>query len=178
MIIAILAAVAVALLPVPAGPGPTGTGPDLHAYLAAQRAEHGFPGVALAVVDGGRIVSAVGSGHAGDDRPMTADTPVDIGSITKTITAVAVLQLVERGAVELDAPVRRYLPWFAVADPVASGAITVRQLLTHTSGVSEADAGGPGTVALGASPEDAVRALRWARPSAPPGTEFHYLNVG
>src|SRR6185295_18099986 len=62
-------------------------------------------------------------------------TPFFIGSLTKSITALAVMQLVEAGKVELDAPVQRYLPTFRVADPVASAKITVRHLLQHTSGI-------------------------------------------
>ncbi len=52
-----------------------------------------------------------------------------IGSLTKSFTALAVMQLVEQGKVELDAPVQRYLPWFRVADEAASAQITVRHLL-------------------------------------------------
>ena len=51
---------------------------------------------------------------------MTAQTPTLIGSLTKSFTAVAIMQLVEQGKVELDAPVQRYLPWFSLADPAAS----------------------------------------------------------
>jgi CubicO group peptidase (beta-lactamase class C family) len=62
---------------------------------------------------------------------------VIIGSVSKTFTALAVMQLVEAGKLELDAPVQRYLPWFRVADPDASARITVPHLLSHTSGLSE-----------------------------------------
>src|SRR5205085_7310170 len=56
------------------------------------------------------------------------------GSISRSLTALAVMQLVESGAVALDAPVRTYLPWFRLKDEAASRAVTVRQLLNHTSG--------------------------------------------
>lgn len=175
--VAVFVAVLVALLPAAAS-GSVAVVPALHPYVADQRAQHGFPGLALAVVEGGRVVDTAGFGGAGDDRPMSGDTPMNIGSITKTVTAVAILQLVERGAVDLDAPVRRYLPWFAVDDPVASEAITVRHLLHHTSGLSELETGGPGTMRGGATPQDAVRALRSVALSAPVGTRYQYLNVG
>ena len=63
--------------------------------------------MAVAVMDGDGIAYADGFGDAGGGRPVTADTPMEIGSMTKTVTAVAVLQLVERGAVALDALIVR-----------------------------------------------------------------------
>jgi CubicO group peptidase (beta-lactamase class C family) len=70
-------------------------------------------------------------------NPVTPHTPFMIGSITKAFTALAVMQLVEAGKVQLNSPVQRYLRWFRVADPVASAQITVRQLLTMTSGLPQ-----------------------------------------
>ncbi|NTU65595.1 MAG: beta-lactamase family protein [Chloroflexi bacterium] len=70
------------------------------------------------------------------DAP-TPQTPFFIGSLTKSFTALAVMQLVEAGKIELDAPVQRYLPWFRVADPEASAQITVRHLLNQTSGLPQ-----------------------------------------
>ncbi len=65
----------------------------------------------------------------------TADALFQIGSITKVWTATLVMQLVDEGRIELDAPVRRYLPGFRVADEAVSDAVTIRHLLTHTSGI-------------------------------------------
>lgn len=56
-------------------------------------------------------------------------------SVSKSFTALAVMQLAEAGKLELDAPLQRYLPWFRVADPLASASITVRHLLNQTSGI-------------------------------------------
>lgn len=96
-----------------------------------------IPGVALAIVEGDQIVHRRGFGQArpGGEAP-TPHTPLFIGSLTKSFTALAVMQLVEAGKVDLDAPVQRYLPWFRVADPQASARITVRHLLNQTSGLS------------------------------------------
>jgi CubicO group peptidase (beta-lactamase class C family) len=63
--------------------------------------------------------------------------PFFVGSLAKSFTALAVMQLVEAGKIELDAPVQRYLPWFRVADPQASAEMTVRHLLNQTSGLPE-----------------------------------------
>ena len=107
-------------------------------YITARmRADH-IPGVALAIVKGDQIVYLKGYGRADQSgRPVTPQTPFLIGSITKTFTALAVMQLVEAGKVELDAPVQRYIPWFRVADPQASAQITVRMLIDQTSGLPQ-----------------------------------------
>jgi CubicO group peptidase (beta-lactamase class C family) len=92
--------------------------PDLgtiDAFVAAQMQRHGIPGLALGITQGDRILHLRGFGTAGPDRPMTAQTPLHIGSISKSFTAMAVMQLVEAGEIDLDAPVRAYLPWFRVA---------------------------------------------------------------
>ena len=97
-----------------------------------------IPGLALAIVRGDQIVYLKGYGRAdASGRPVTPQTPFLIGSITKSFTALAVMQLVEAGTVDLDAPVQRYIPWFRVADPRASAQITVRHLLTMTSGLPQ-----------------------------------------
>jgi CubicO group peptidase (beta-lactamase class C family) len=96
--------------------------------------KHRVPGLAVALIDDGRVSYAAGYGTAVNDRAVTPDTPFMLGSISKTFTAVAVLQLVEQHRLDLDAPVRNYLPWFEVADQESSAAITVRHLLNHTSG--------------------------------------------
>jgi CubicO group peptidase (beta-lactamase class C family) len=114
--------------------------PDMAAidrYVASQLDTIGIPGASLAIVHGDQVAHLQGFGRADSQgRAMTPQTPALIGSLTKSFTAVAIMQLVERGAVELDAPVQRYLPWFQVSDPDASAQITVRHLLTHTSGLS------------------------------------------
>ena len=79
------------------------------------------PGLALGIVHGDRIVHVQGFGQA--DRygqQVTPQTPFLIGSVTKSFTALAIMQLSEAGRVQLDAPVQRYLPWWRVADPDAS----------------------------------------------------------
>ena len=62
---------------------------------------------------------------------MTPQIPFMLASVTKPMTALAVMQLVEAGWINLDSPVRRYIPWFRVADEQASAQITVRHLLYH-----------------------------------------------
>ena len=109
-------------------------------YITARMKAARIPGLSVAIVRGEQIVYRTGYGQADPSgRPVTPQTPFIVGSISKTFTALALLQLVEAGAVELDAPVQRYLPWFRLADPNAQDAarITVRSLLNHTSGLPQ-----------------------------------------
>jgi CubicO group peptidase (beta-lactamase class C family) len=133
------------------------------------------PGLALAITRGSEVTHLRGYGMAAPDRPATPDTPFFVASLSKSFTAVAVLQLVEAGRVSLDAPVVRYVPEFTLADPAAARRITVRQLLNQTSGM--ADAGFPEmTLPQPGSIRSAVVALGDARLVSPPGTRFHYFN--
>jgi CubicO group peptidase (beta-lactamase class C family) len=111
---------------------------DIDAFIIREMRRLNIPGVSLAIVEGDRITHQRGFGRArpGGEAP-TPQTPFFIGSITKSFTALAVMQLVEAGKVELDTPVQRYLPWFRVASPKASAQITVRHLLNQTSGIPE-----------------------------------------
>jgi CubicO group peptidase (beta-lactamase class C family) len=108
----------------------------IDAYVEEQMRRLKIPGVSLAIIEGDKIVHLRGFGRSrlGGEAP-TPQTPFFIGSLTKSFTALAVMQLVEAGKIELDAPVQRYLPWFRVADPAASAQITVRHLLNQTSGL-------------------------------------------
>ena len=108
----------------------------IDAYITGQMRRLSMPGVALAIVEGDKIVHLRGFGRArpGGETPAPY-TPFFIGSLTKSFTALAVMQLVEAGKVELDAPVQRYLPWFRVADPQTSVQMTLRHLLNQTSGL-------------------------------------------
>jgi len=151
--------------------------PDLEAidtFVADQMARHRIPGLALVITQGDRVVHRRGFGCAGNGRPVTPQTPFHIGSISKSFTALSVMQLTEQGEIDLDAPVRAYLPRFRVADEEASRHITVRHLLHQTSGLSEetymADLPADATL------EEAVRDLRRAKPVGPPGAAFHYFN--
>ena len=106
-------------------------------------------------------------------------TPFIIGSLTKSFTALAVMQLVEDGKVELDAPVERYLPWFRVADPQASVQITVRHLLNQTSGLPQLS--GLRLLADFDDSPDAserqARALSTLELTRPAGSKFEYSNM-
>ena len=97
------------------------------------------PGVAVVVVSDGEVVyqSAFGSANAAGD-PLTTDHAVHWWSITKVITAVAVLQLAESEALNLDDPVSDHLDFFASVDQPEGQPITIGQLLSHSSGLGDA----------------------------------------
>lgn len=145
-------------------------------FITAQMDKHGLMGVSLAITRGEEIIYLRGYGSAGDNRPMTPQTPMYIGSQSKSITALAIAQLVEQGKINEKAPVQTYLPWFRVADPAASAKITASHFLHHTSGLSEA--GFTTILPENSSIEDVVRALKDARLTAPVGEQFQYFNIG
>lgn len=111
---------------------------EIDRYIQRQMDHLRIPGASLAIVNNNEIIHARGFGLArpGGKVP-TKRTQFFIGSLTKSITALAVMQLVEAEKIDLTAPVQQYLPWFRVADSKASSQITVRHLLNQTSGMSE-----------------------------------------
>jgi CubicO group peptidase (beta-lactamase class C family) len=146
----------------------------IDAYLQEELTIHRLPGLAVAIVEGDRVLLVRGYGNAGGGKPVTPQTQFYIGSCTKSFTALAVMQLVEQGKLDLDAPIQRYLPWFKVTDDAASAQITVRHLLNHTSGLSEA--GDSQSHIDFPSLTDQARALQHVRLTAPVGTKFQYYN--
>ena len=104
-------------------------------YVSDYLDRHGLPGATVAVVKDGELVHEGGYGEDSNGRQLTEDSRLRIASVSKSFTAFAVLQLVDRGLVDLDGPVVDYLPDFRVDDDRV-GDITVRQLLSHTSGLT------------------------------------------
>lgn len=182
-VLTVLLALTASLVMLRAGIGataPTSPFADMAAvdrYVEQQVAKHGIPGLALAVTRDDEVLLVKGYGGAGEGgQPVTAQTQFLLGSVSKSFTAVAVMQLVEAGRVVLDEPVTTYLPDFTVATPGGSEQITVRSLLHQTSGL--ADAGFPAyTLAQPDTIAELVHSLRNAELVSTPGTEFHYTDV-
>src|SRR6516162_2665502 len=142
---------------------------------AAKRCQ--VPGAALAVLHGEAVFeAATGVVNMQSGVETTTDSVFEIGSITKLWTTTLLMQLVDEGRVELDAPVRRYLPEFALADLAAAEAITVRMLLTHTSGIDGDffQSTGRGDDAV----ERYVLACAALPQLHPPGAGWSYCNAG
>jgi CubicO group peptidase (beta-lactamase class C family) len=108
----------------------------VRSFVRDARNELGAPGIAVVIVDKEGIEFAEGFGRARDDgTPITPQTPFQVASLSKQLTAIAVMQLTESGDLDLDATVHSYASWFG-ADGSETSKITVRDLLAHTSGWS------------------------------------------
>jgi len=99
------------------------------------------PGVAVAVVRDDQVVYLKGHGlrAVGSDRPVTPDTVFPLASCTKGFTTTLLAMLVDEGRIRWDDPVRKHLPWFHLADPLADREVTLRDLVTHRTGLRSHD---------------------------------------
>lgn len=144
-------------------------------------AANSVPGISIAVVQDGALVWSQGFGMADLENfvPATATTLFRLGSISKPITATAILQLSEHGKLDLDADVQKYCPAF----PKKEWPITTRELLGHLGGIRHYNADGKGDI-----PEDSAKHFANMEESlqifagdalvAKPGTKFHYSTYG
>ncbi len=146
----------------------------------------GAPGIVLGITRGGAEPDtfAWGVSDIATDAPLTVDHHVRIGSVTKSVTAAVVLQLVDEGLVELDAPVAQYLGEGWAPGYEHAAAVTVRDLLGHTSGfveyafdVSFFQLAAP-RLAEQISPEEILEFAAAYGPVAELGTEYHYNTTG
>ncbi|WP_159500128.1 serine hydrolase [Microbacterium sp. 18062] len=149
----------------------------LNTELARLIAAHGVPGAAVGVlIDDETIDSAAGLLHLGTGVEADTDSLFQIGSITKVWTATLVMQLVDEGLLDLDTPIRAYLPEFHIADEDAAAAITARHLLSHRAGF-EGDLftdTGRGDDCV----QKYVATLADTPQLFPPGERFSYNNAG
>lgn len=175
----------------PAPVPPIGDVPAITALVSEAIAAHRLPGAVVQVGHAGQVAlrRAFGerklAGEPGLDgspsaaEPMTEDTIFDLASLTKILaTTTAVLQLYEQGKVHLDDPLQAYLPEFNVADDPRRARVTLRTVLTHTSGIGgDLSRQGPwGLVA--ADPADGIHRALTAQLEFDPGTVFHYSDIG
>lgn len=177
----LVAAVLVAGCVLAGGSGPVGAQPSAEAaadaYMRGYQHQTGVPGLAFAIVRGDRVVHSRAWGEDGDGVAVTAQTPFLLGSVAKPFTALAVAQLAEAGRIDLDARVVEYVPWFRLADQAVSARITVRHLLTHTSGLprwaARTDRFDNSTGGLARS----VRDLATVRADGAPGRRHQYSDA-
>jgi CubicO group peptidase (beta-lactamase class C family) len=109
----------------------------LDAYVERARREWEIPGVAVAIVQGDSVVLAKGYGvrELGKPEPVTEHTLFGIGSNGKTFTSAFAAMMVDEGKLRWDDPIWKYLPGFRVADPYVSQNATIRDALSHRTGV-------------------------------------------
>jgi CubicO group peptidase (beta-lactamase class C family) len=137
------------------------------------------PGIAIAIVKDGKVLAAQGFGvrRLGDPAPVTAGTLFEIASNSKGFTAAALAQLVDQGKLDWDDPVIRHLPDFRMHDPYVTQEMTVRDLLTHRSGLG-LGAGdllwGPATTF---SADEIIHKLRYVKPATSFRASYAYDNL-
>lgn len=175
--------------------------PRVRGFVGGLLVQHDIPGLALAAARDGAEIYAEGFGvrEAGGADAATPETIFGVASVTKGVTALAIMQLAEAGTLAVDDPVARYLPAYRTPDPGAARATTLHHLLTHTAGLpplpsrffalARATAGDPHAAPKPAwvadhppldSADDLlayIAGLDFA-PLGPPGARFSYSNEG
>lgn len=151
----------------------------IESIVAKALARPGAAGLSIAVARGDRIVFAKAFGPADIELnvPLNADSVFRIGSVTKQITAAAVMRLVEQGKISLDATIQTYLPEF----PEKQWPVTVRQLLAHTSGIwsyTDDDKFMGRETALELTPAELIATFKDKPLEFEPGTKYNYSNSG
>ncbi|MDO4231204.1 MAG: serine hydrolase domain-containing protein [Lautropia sp.] len=152
--------------------------PYLADYIQHEMKKAGVVGASVALVDDQRVVWSQGFGHANKEKniPATPETIYRIGSITKLFTGTLAMQQAERGKLDIDAPIQRYLPGFGVRSRFGDQApITARNLMSHHSGLPReympAYSSRPQSTAL---PAD----VKGLHAILPPNQMFSYSNLG
>jgi CubicO group peptidase (beta-lactamase class C family) len=150
-------------------------------YVNQQFKEAGIVGGAYAIISGDKVAAAHGIGYSDLKSKQIAspETIYAIASVTKVLTATAILQLQEKGKLNLDDPVQTYLPWFTYQDGEKSKLVTIKHLLTHSAGINRFAA--DGSVFLDEknnrnSLESSIRALKKVEMQYEPGTKGQYCN--
>src|SRR5215204_881409 len=109
--------------------------------VEARRKELGIPGMTLAIVKDDQVIYSKGLGYKDYENkiPVTPDTQFAIGSATKAFTALSVLMTADEGKLSLDASPKTVLPYFKMQDPETDKNMTIRDLMTHSSGLNRTD---------------------------------------
>ena len=159
------------------------TAPDYSAPLAeiektidAKRKELGIPGISLAIVKDDKIIYLKGLGLKDVEHklPVTPDTRFAIGSATKAFTGMLAVMSADEGKLSLDDSPKKFLPYFTLRDPDAAAKITIRDLLSHRSGLNRTDLA---MVTGLLTREELIRVAGMAKPTAKLGEKFQYQNV-
>jgi len=148
----------------------------LDGYIEQLMQDYDIPGVGLAVVQNGQIAYTNGYGvrDVTTGAPVTPNTQFAIGSVTKSFTALGVMLLVQQGKVKLDDPVTKYIPEFKLSDPAATAKVTVRHLLSHTTGMVRNDAASLDPTLTRA---DLLKLAATVPLQSQPGQRFAYSNL-
>ncbi|MBC7910160.1 MAG: beta-lactamase family protein, partial [Pyrinomonadaceae bacterium] len=144
--------------------------------LDTKRKEYGIPGMSLAIIKDDQIIFMKGIGvkNLEKNAPVTPDTLFAIGSSSKAFTALTVLMAADDGRLSLDDSPKKLLPYFKLYDPEADSKITIRDLLSHSSGLNRTDL----AFAIGTlNREEVIRVAGMAKPTAKLREKFQYQNA-
>lgn len=150
--------------------------PTIREFVVAKMKDYGVPGLSLAVVHKDKIIMAEGFGLRDVEKnlPVTAQTRFVLGSTTKAFTTLALGMLVDEGKMSWDEPVRNLLPGFSLMDEWATLRCSVRDMITHRTGLPRHDLVWNGS---DFGPEEIVNALRFLEPSRDFRSAFQYNNL-
>jgi len=149
-------------------------------HVNKSMAENRVPGASVALIESGKIVHIKGYGVAdGAGTKVTPDTPFQLASITKSFTALLMLQLEQEGKLKLSDSVTQHIPWFETSTPGQASSITLRHLLQHNSGLSRAvgNLSQNSTYRGADATELAIKKLLNTQLLFEPGAKFHYSNA-
>lgn len=147
---------------------------EIDSILNKSMSDSNLPGMAVGIIKNGESIYSDVKGKDGYGEELTETSPMFIGSVSKSFTALAVMQLVEEGLVLLDTPIIEYISYFRVANPKLSESITVRQLLVQQTGLSRKQQ--VTSSDYNATLKERVQALSDMEATAENGKEFNYLN--
>ncbi len=164
---------------VPSSRQPSVTGvclEDFDAYIEEAMVSWHCPGVAVAVIKGDEILHQKAYGFLDVEQrlPMTVDTRFALASVTKSFTAMSVALLVDEGKLEWDKPVKEYMPEFILDDPYVTQHVTVRDMLSHRTGMPRHDFA---AWRLEATRADFIKRMRYFKFSATFREKFQYNNL-
>jgi CubicO group peptidase (beta-lactamase class C family) len=145
-------------------------------YVVATMKQFKAPGVSVAIIKDGRIILSKGYGYRDIERqlPVTSKTLFAIGSVTKSFSVTMLGTLVDEGKLDWDKPIRDYYPGFRMRDPVATEEMTMRDLVTHRSGLPRHDLVWY-TQDIGR--EEVIERLRYLEPNKPFRSAYQYNNL-
>src|ERR1051325_6201529 len=162
---------------------PAATATDYSAPLAAiekaideKRKEFGIPGASLAIVKDDKVIYLKGLGVKDFEHntPVTPDTRFAIGSATKAFTAMLAVMSADEGKLSLDDSPKKFLPYFTLRDEEAAAKITLRDLLSHRSGLTRT---ARAMVTGMLTREELIKVAGMAKPTAKLGEKFQYQNI-
>jgi CubicO group peptidase (beta-lactamase class C family) len=181
--LALLLCLAISIAVVPAQQPTTAPAADYTTALAAieksleeKRKEFGVPGMSLAIVKDDKVIYLKGLGVKDFEKniPVTPDTRFAIGSSTKAFTAMIAVMSADEGKLSLDDSPKKFLPYFTLRDEEAAAKITMRDLLSHRSGLNRTDLA---MVTGVLNREELIRVAGMAKPTAKLGEKWQYQNV-